>query len=46
MQLRLDVLGHEQSEALGGILTQLEYLTARLDRLEEEAPPPAGGPHY
>ncbi|MCU1586569.1 MAG: hypothetical protein JWN31_62 [Frankiales bacterium] len=46
MQLRLDVLGREQSEALGSILAQLEQLTARLDRLEDVAPPAAGGPQH
>lgn len=45
MQLRLDVLGREQSEVLGSILAQLEQLTARLDRLEDAARPSAGGPH-
>ncbi len=44
MQLRLDVLGREQSEALASILAQLEYLTARLDNLEDAARPSAGGP--
>jgi hypothetical protein len=46
MQLRLDLLAREQSEALGSILAQLEHLTARLDRLDDASGPAAGGPHY
>jgi hypothetical protein len=47
MQLRLDVLSREQSEALTGITSLLEHLIARIDQLERSthpAPPPVQQP--